>query len=1106
MHTFGTLTKLLCSVFGLLLIFGLVMPTSVQAQQAVIEGTVTSATTGNPLPGANIIIRGTQLGTATNMDGQYRLTVPAAQVTGESVAIVTSFVGYRGSTQTLTLTSGTHTLNFELVDDVFGMEDIVVTGVVGATFKERLPFSVDIVSRSALDQVPYVSADQAIRGKVAGAALVRGSGQPGEPTSIRLRGATSITGANDPLIIVDGVILGASMVDIDALDLESIEVVKGAAAASLYGARAANGVIHYRTRRGTGLAMDQTTVTVRNEVGLNQMPTDKQLRSNFHHYALNDAGTRFLGFDEDGNVIETDAIDEAALEGRDGTPFTSFAQNDYPGATFNHLEQFFDPGWFTMNSINLAHRSSSTNFMASISNSYEPGVIRWDTHWDNPETGEREARRDGIRGYDRQNLRLNLDHKLTENINLSLSSMYARSERQNVTTGIGSVFFDLLFQFPNADLLAPNEDGQPYNIRAAGENTNEANPLYEIAFRDGINKRQRMMGSFMLNYTPLDWLALEANVSYDRSDLHNETFYDKGFKTYPRLATLEEGQLTRSNQLIQSINTSLDASVTREFGLLALNSRIRYLAELVDNEWFWSQGRGFVVKGLRTWDNADPEKSRIASSLTKIRSEGYMFMTGLDYDGRYIADFLVRRDGSSLFGPDERWATYYRVSAAYRMAQEEWWPIAPVNEFKLRYSIGTAGGRPGFSAQYETWAFQEGNVVKRTLGNRDLKPEFATEQEFGVELGLWDRFMVEFVYANTVTEDQLLLVPLAGLFGYSHRWQNAGTLESKTYEISTRAFLYQTRDASWSVSVNYDRTRSEITKFNMTPYRWGPQQQNADVFFNREGEEFGAFYGIRWMTGHNQLPEALQPYSEYFEVEGVHGYLVAVGQNNSWRDGISGELWGTTVTLPDGSEFNWGMPIRFRDEDGNDFHRIGKALPDFSMSLGTNFRYKGFQAYMLFDGMFGGDIYNMTKHWSMRDLPIPHRDVDMAGVPDEEKKPVQFFRELYATADPSSHFVEDGTFVKLRELSLRYSFDSSQLRPVFGGWVNRITLGVIGRNLLTWSDYSGFDPEVGVHAGTAAFGSNTHGGPQSAGATIVRFDGFGYPNFRTYTAMIEIEF
>jgi TonB-linked SusC/RagA family outer membrane protein len=1100
MHTFGKITVSVFAVVGVLLVLGLMLPTQAYSQQAVIEGTVTSAATGNPLPGANVIIRGTNVGTATGVDGRFRMTVPVAQVTGESTALIASFVGYRAGTQTITLTSGSHTVNFQLVDDVFGMEDIVVTGVVGATFKERLPFTVDIVSRSALEEVPYVSADQAIRGKVAGAYVTRGSGQPGEAASIRLRGSGSITGSSEPLIIVDGVILGSSMVDIDALDLESVEVVKGAAASSLYGARAANGVIHYRTRRGASLAMDQTSITVRNEVGMNQMPTDKQLRARYHMYQLSADGSTYLG--PDGNPV-TD-VTQAAIDGWDGTAFTAFNQNAYPGETYDHLDLFFNPGWFTMNSITLAHRSGNTNFLASISNAYEPGVIRWDETATDLE-GNSVNLSDGIRGYDRQNLRLNLDHRLAENLNLSVSTMWAQSERQNVTTGIGSVFFGLLFQFPNANLLSFNEDNTPYNVRAAGVNTYEPNPLYEIANRDGRNKRQRLLGSFMLNYQALDWLAFEGNFSFDRSDLNNEEFYDKGFKTEVPYETLNNGYYWRSNQVIQALNGSIDASVTQNFGLLATNTRLRYLGELVDSDYASTAAQDFVVSGVKSWANANPARSSVTTTLQKIRSEGYMFMTSLDYDGRYIGDFLVRRDGSSLFGPDERWSTYYRFSFAYRMAQEEWWPVEQLDEFKLRYSLGTAGGRPLFAAQYETWAFQAGNVVKRTLGNRDLKPEFATEQEIGLEIGLLDRVRLELVHAKTVTEDQLLLTPLPGLFGYSHRWENAGTLESTSIEASLRAYLLQSRDMSWSMNLLFDKTESKITKFDVTPYRWGPQQQNADVFYNREGEEFGTFYGIRWMTGANELPEAWAAYADYFQVEGVYGYLVPVGQNNSWTDGVSNQLWGTSVVLPDGTSLPWGMPVRYIDEDGNDFHRIGKAMPDFSMALGTNFRFKGFSAYLLFEGQFGGDIYNMTKHWSMRDLPIPHRDADMAGVPDGEKKPVQFFRQLYATADPSSHFVEDGGYVKLRELSFRYSFDRAQLRPIFGGWVSRLTLGVIGRNLLTWTDYSGFDPEVGVATSNSGFGTYGYG-PQNAGSTIVRFDGFTYPNFRTFTGLIEIEF
>ncbi len=1054
--------RLLCGTLVILMVLAL----QVQSQQAYIEGTVTSAETGEPLPGANVLVQGTHYGAATNVDGHFRIVIPSASVEGQEVFVVARFVGFRATRHQISLTAGTHIVNFSLRDDVLGLEEVVVTGVVGATFKERLPFTVDLISRRDIEQVPYVSVEQSIRGKVPGARIVKGTGQPGTSASVMLRGATRIAHANDPLYIVDGVILDAATIDIDGLDIETIEVVKGAAAASLYGSRAANGVIQITTRRGADLAVDQSRVMFRNEFGFNQLPA-RELRSSHHHYLVNE-NNQYI--DPDGNLIDdpfttgqryVDYTHSPADPGRNKRG-AAFVVNTYP-RTFDHLDLFFDPGYFYMNSVSVAQRTANTNFFASINNLRETGVV-----WHHE-------------GYNRQTVRLNLDHRISPNLNFSMSGSYARSTRDDLEY---YTFRALQFMSPEADLTTPNPDGEPYLVEP-DPLSGVDNPLYSLYHYESDLKRTRTMGSFYLTFTPIRWWELEANFSYDRSNRESKGLYPKGFKTSAP-SDLNLGRLTLGLGVNEAINMSITSSMNREFGNLAARSQFRYLVELSDYTTFSASGANPVVRGVPRLD-LFRDGERISSLQQDIRAVGFYFITGLDYDGRYILDMLVRRDGSSLFGEDERWHTYYRVSGAYRMAQEDWWPFQNVNEFKLRYSLGTAGGRPRFTAQYETFSVRDGRLTKSTLGNRLLKPEFSTEQETGIEIVLYDRFLLDLTYAHTETQDQILQIPLTPVYGYSSQWQNAGTLESRTWEASVRAYIIQERNMNLSAAVLFDRTRSRITEFNRTPYRWGPYNS----FYNREGEEFGAMYGWKWMTSFNQLPVSLMQYRDFFDIND-DGYLVPVGRGYSWRDGINNQMWGTDVIITDDEDnvietLPWGMPILYVDEDGNDFHKIGSVIPDFNLALSSNFRYKNLTAYIMFDAQIGGDIYNMTRQWAMRDFRT--KEVDQTGKPQEQWKPITYYETVYQVRSPNSHFVEDGTFVKLRELSVRYTFNRAQLRPILGGWVNRITIGVIGRNLLTFTGYSGLDPEVGEQD-----------------ATVVRMDSFTYPNYRTFTGLIEIEF
>ncbi len=1036
------------------------------AQEAVIEGTVIEGETGEPLPGANIIIEGTNYGAATNAEGLFRITVPSASVEGQTITVTARFVGYRATRQQITLSPGSHELDFVLREDVLGLEEVVVTGVVGATFKERLPFTVDLISRRDVEQVPYVSVEQSIRGKVPGARIVKGTGQPGTSASVMLRGATRIAHGNEPLYIIDGVILDASTVDIDGLDIETIEVVKGAAAASLYGSRAANGVIQIATRRGSDLAVDQTRITLRNEFGINQLP-DKELRSISHHYLV-DENNQYI--DPDGNRIEDPFrtgeryldYTYSPADPERGKRGVAFVVNPYP-RTFDHIDLFFDPGYFYMNSISVGQRTANTNFFVSLNNLRESGIV---LHHE---------------GFSRQTIRLNLDHQINHNLKLSASGAYSRANRDDLEY---FTFRALQFMSPEADLTESNPDGEPYLIEPHPLSGVD-NPLYSLYHYDSDLKRTRTMGSFNLTFTPYRWWELEANFSYDRSNRESKEFYPKGFKTSTP-SDLNLGRLTLGLGVNEAINSSITSSMNYEFGKLAARSQFRYLVELSEYSTFSSSGANPVVSGVPRLD-LYRDGQRIRSREEDIRAVGFYFITGFDYDGRYIVDMLVRRDGSSLFGADERWHTYYRVSGAYRIAQENWWPYQNINEFKLRYSLGTAGGRPRFASQYETFAVSEGRLTKSTLGNRRLKPEFSIEQEAGIEIGLLDRFLLDITYAHTETRDQILQVPLTPVYGYDSQWQNAGTLESRTWEASLRAFIIQQRNFNWSATVLFDRTRSEITEFDRTPFRWGPYNS----FFNREGEEFGAMYGWKWMTRYDQLPGELEPYRDYFDIND-DGYLVPVGQNYSWQDGIREQMWGTEVNITDAEgnvieTFPWGHPILYVDEDGNDFHKIGSVIPDFNLSFSSNLRYKNITLYALFDAQIGGNIYNMTRQWAMRDFRSV--EVEQTNKPREQWKPIQYYETVYQVRSPNNHFVEDGTFMKLRELSVRYTFDQSFLRPIFGGWINRLTVGFIGRNLLTFTSYSGFDPEVGEQD-----------------ATVVRMDSFTYPNYRTFTGLIEIEF
>jgi TonB-linked SusC/RagA family outer membrane protein len=1046
--------------FVLLSVLVITAPALLFAQDvAIITGKVTDSA-GEPLAGANVFIELTNLGAATDEAGKFSFSVPARFVQGQEVKITARFIGFRSHTEKVVLKPGTIQVNFELAEDVLDMEAIVVTGVLGEMPKEKLAFTVSRVETEAIQMVPAVNAMSSLKGKVAGVKVIQGQGQPGTGVSVRLRGATSINTSGrtgEPLFVVDGVILAANQVDIDALDIESIELVKGAAAASLYGSRAANGVVQIRTRRGNTLGLNQTRFTIRNEIGFNSLPL-KEVQSKSHQYKINENG-EFI--DDDGNVVD---FGDAVLDDDAGY---AFQDNPFPPPLYDHMDLFFDPGTTIRNYIALSHNSRSTNYRLSFGNLREPGVVT------------------GMEGYTRRNVRLNFDHNIRPGIDLSFTGYFSSSKRDQAQSAINP-FFGLMFLNPTANLLAPNDDGTPYKIQP-DPRTLEENPLYAINTAEIERRRQRIQSSVTLRYAPLNWLDIEGNFSFDRSDRNDSDYYPKGYKTIDA-TTLNQGRYQKANAFDEAMNANVTATVTRTFGGLTTRSQLRYLVEDWKSNSTFVRGDKLTVGDVRDLGVVEGEKV-INSSLQRIRSSAYYWITAIDYRDKYIGDFQVQRYGSSLFGPDARWNTYYRVSGAWRLSLEPWWFTDKINEFKLRFSYGTGGGRPSFAAQYETYSVSSGVVSPANLGNKNLKPEFAIERELGVNMAFLDRFGLEFVYAKSTVKDQILLVPLAGYFGFSNRWENAGTLESSTIEANLQASLKRSRDVSWSLNFVFDRTRQKITEFGPPAYRFGPQ----NAFYNREGEVFGSMYGRLWMTNKGQLDDYMGGVhansKDQFDVND-DGLLVPVGSGNTFKDGVSKNLWGTKIEI-DGVTYNWGHPIGFVDAEGNSFVKIGEVLPDFNLGFSSTFKWKGFTAYFLLDAEIGGTIYNNTRQWAYRELR--HKDVDQFGKPEELKKPITYYAQLYDVNAVNSWFAEDGTYMKLRELNLSYTFNRSQLANlfggVFGGVLNRLTLGVIGRNLLTFTNYTGFDPEVG-----------------QGDATLFRYDGFRYPNYRTITAVFEIEF
>jgi TonB-linked SusC/RagA family outer membrane protein len=1067
------------------------LPRTAYSQTPPASGTTISGRVvtdaGEPLPGASVGIQTLGVGAITNDQGRYTFIIPAARVTGQQVTILARFLGYRPQSRTITLNAGTLEQNFELERDVNRLSAIVTTGVAGETEQRKTAISVTRVDAEEISRVPAVNPLSALQGKVPGANIVSTSGQPGAAPQVLLRAPISINasgrqGGQSPLIVVDGIITNGSMADLNPLDIENVEVVKGAAAASLYGARAGNGVIQITTKSGRNLGSNSTRFNARAEYGMNDIERDIAIAQR-HPWLLNSDRSLFCGnrtctnsFDYNAEILRINSTSGALPLSPQVAPITSgttgwntFQDNPWPGQTYNQVDQIVDPKPFSSVTLDATGRNGQTNYFASFSTLGQGGAIA------------------GLNGYRRNTFRLNVDQGFGTDWTLQLRSQYTRAVSDGQAAE-GNVFFDLTRMPAGVNLNQRDSVRNEVIIRPDLSGENE-NPLYDLLNRERQANNDRFLGGVTLRYTPVDWFDVEGQFAYDRGATTERQFANKGFRTARTNTALNGGNILESNFNNEALNGSLMATARRRFGDdLATRLQLRYLYEQQDTDARNFTGQNLAVNNVRSGSNATSPLV-VGSSEQSIRAIGYFAIANMEFKERYIVDALYRRDGSSLFGRDNRWADFYRVAGAWRLAQESWWFLPQADEFKLRAAVGTAGGRPNFAAQYETYAVNNGIISPVTLGNTQLRPEIVTEGEFGLDAQFFGRVGLTVNHSRLNSRDQILLVPLAAAVGFPSQWQNAGTVKGSATELALTVPVIQRRNFSYTVQGTWQTAASRITELTVPNFQYGTGNQGLEIaFYARPNEKIGTIYGRRFATGCGDLPSG-ENCANYNVND--DGYLVWVGQGNTWRDGVAKSLWGTTK--PDGvanvaKAVSWGTPFYAQDGEGETYLPLGNTLPKFRWALNQNMTWGRIGAYALLDASVGNKIYNQGRHWSY--FENYSGDQDQIGKSDETKKPINYYGTagLYDVLQPNSAFVEDGSYVKLREFSLSYRL--GRFGQIAGDW----NVSLIGRNLLTFTNYKGFDPEVGITGGTVGNG------------VVNAFDAYRFPNLRSFTLSIGSTF
>jgi TonB-linked SusC/RagA family outer membrane protein len=1075
-------------VGGTLAALGVISAGSLQAQQAVISGRVTAAT-GEPLGGANITLAGSDSRGTSAENGTYTLTV--ANATGATGTLTARFIGYKPATRTVTLRAGSQEVNFSLERDPFRLEEVIVTGTAEATSQRKTTFTVGRVNEEQLQEVPGASALVAVQGKISAVRLVPTSSQPGGEVALRLRGATSISGRQDPLIIVDGVITQFGLADMAPEDIERVEVIKGAAASSLYGSNAANGVVQVFTKRGSALPDGSLRVTTRVEVGTNNMPKKMEF-SKAHAWHVNGTGANACATKNAAWTVDPVGNYCVNALGARITEAGQVADNVFV-VSHNHWDEVVKGGVYTTQYASVGQRRGPTNFNASLQNTRNEGVIF------------------GVGGYTRQNYRLNLDQRLRSNVDGSFSAFFGKSENGRTGEAQGGPFFGLMFVQPDVDLLALNPDGSPYRAKVplSGDVANDFNPLYELANRKITQDRNRFSGSSRLRWRMNNWLSAEGNFGYDQesegyTDLTPFGYLDtQGNKT--------DGSLERRADANSQFNGGATLTSIRSFfnDQITNTTKIGATVESQTNSRLSSTASILKVQRVPEFGAAEQSSLDATSFDESIRNQNYLGITTFDIKDRYILDGLIRRDASSLFGPQSRWATYYRGSAAWRITED--FDVPMVDEWRLRASYGTAGLRPEFDYQYEILQITSSGFSKDILGNPLLKPARSAELELGSNFEFADgRYTLEYTFARKNTEDQIILVDLPAVAGFTRQWQNTGALKSTTHEASFGAQLWTSGNKSLTLNIVGDKTKQLITEW-LLPERLYSFEQMPAAFFLGSNSDLGVIYGNRWIRNISELsdnPATAAAFTAGTDSPNNYmlnedGYVVRKSQYGTLNEKAIKYVKCKTMTGTTCSQTT-------------DVVEIGNANPDFNISFNPTFKWNQLTINGLLDWSQGGDLYNGTRQWAFQatrdrvqdqsakaanNVACPVEQLDAALADDPMVSPatgmcprktagyyaVGFYNGLSA----NDFFVEDGSFAKLKEFSIHYNVLNNQLRAIGLGRIPSARIGLVGRNILTWTKYSGLDPEV----------SGLFGDPFQ-----VKMDWFQYPQFRTFSGVIEFTF
>ena len=986
----------------------LTMSISAYAQKTV-SGVVTSSEDKQPLVGVSVVVKGTANGTITDIDGKYSLSVP------EKSTLVFSFVGFTSLEQVF---DGSSTLNVELKVGADVLNEVVVTGY-GTQLKRTLTGNIAKIKSKDIQDVPVSSVDQALQGKAAGVQINGGTGKVGQASQIRIRGQSSVSASNEPLFVVDGVPItnnnlsiegGATnpLTDININDIESLEILKDASAAAIYGARGANGVILITTKRGKS---GKTTVSFGAQYG-NSKPTRKVEFLNTQQYI-----DYYLKA-----AANSDRID--GYPASDPDSYTTYMESflkDYSLDTYKTGKQY-DTKWGDLAfqdapqgqyDLGIQGGSEKTTFYLSGQLFDQKGIL----------VGN---------GFNRLSGRVNIDHRATDWLKVGFSSNITRSLNNRLS---GDRQFDNPMQMVALTPLSPatNPDtGLPLGSTPDDEDlpyyynplVNLGNAAYTMTVHRNLSQAY---GQIFL----LPGLDFRSEFALDLLNQQEEQYYNS---RTARNTGAPNGYGFSRFVRVENYNWDNYLSYNKDLGKIALNAVVGMGYQQSQTKRLFTEGQDFPSDSYKFIASA-ARKTDGSSSQTDFRFVSYFGRTNFNIFDRYLVGLSARIDGSSRFGTNSRYGFFPAASIGWVATNESFLKNVKVLSFlKVRASYGRTGNAEVVSGRRDIDNFPQlglftGDAAYAALAgqrpsqlaNPDLSWETTKQLDAGIDFGLFkDRITGEIDYYSKNTTGLLLNVNVPGTSGFATQFRNVGKLENKGIELVLNTDNL-VGDFKWKTSFNYAANKNKINDLQGQIIEGGLSNMSRAV----EGQPLGVFFT-----------------AEYAGVDPANGDA----------------LWYKNTKNTDGT---------FDRTTTNSYSQaqrvvVGSPLPKWFGNLTNSFSYKGVELRVSFNGTFGNKInwYGVGRFSSANGRYEDNQTVDQLNswTANNKNTDIPEARLFYNNgAQPSSRFIVDGQFIRLRELTLSYTLPKAVIQKAK---MSNCRIYVTALNLATFTKYVGWDPEV----------------------------------------------